>query len=130
MQMACRRCDVDVAEQDLHHARVGALLEQPCCVAVAQSVGIDWALDAGGAGGETERTPERVLANRPGGVSQRGLRCVSHRRRSLASIGSGSGTRRSLSPLPMMRRTPLVFSISPISTLAASPMRRPQAYIS
>jgi hypothetical protein len=32
------------------------------------------------------------------GVSQRGLRCVSHRRRSLASIGSGSGTRRSLSP--------------------------------
>ena len=63
MQIDSRRCDVDVAEQDLHHARLGALLEQPCCVAVTQSVGIDWTLDAGGAGGETERTPERVLAN-------------------------------------------------------------------
>src|ERR1700730_2831274 len=64
MQIDGRRCDVDVPEQYLHNARLGALLEQPGCVAVAQSVGIDWTLDAGGADGETERPPERVLANR------------------------------------------------------------------
>jgi hypothetical protein len=58
-----------VAEQYLHHARLRALLEQPCCVAVAQSMGIDWTLDTGGADGETERTPERVLANRPGAAA-------------------------------------------------------------
>src|SRR6516165_11168037 len=65
MEIDGSRCDVDVAEQDLHHARLGALLEKTCCVAVAQSVGIDLSLDAGGAGGETERAPECVLANRP-----------------------------------------------------------------
>ena len=133
MEIDGSRCDVDVAEQDLHHARLGALLEKTCCVAVAQSVGIDWSLDAGGAGGETERAPECLLtgpAPLRSGVSQRGLRWVSHRRRSLTRIGSGSGTRRSLLPLPMIRSTPLVLSISPISTFAASPMRRPQAYMS
>ena len=36
---------------------------------MAQSVGIDWTLDVGGADGETERTPERVLANRPGAAA-------------------------------------------------------------
>ena len=76
-----------------------------------------WTLDAGGAGGESGTYGRRAfLLTGPvplrSGVSQRGLRCVSHRRRSLASIGSGSGTRRSLSPLPMTRSTPLVFSIS------------------
>jgi hypothetical protein len=43
---------------------------------VAQSVGIDLSLDAGGAGGETERAPECLLtgpAPLRSGVSQRGL---------------------------------------------------------
>src|SRR5262245_52352185 len=64
------------------------------------------------------------------GVTQRGLWCLGQSRRSSASVASGRGTRRSLSPLPITRSSPLALSMSPTSTLAASPMRRPQAYIS
>jgi hypothetical protein len=41
MHIDGRRRDVDVPEQDLHHARLNALLQQPRCVAMAQTVGTD-----------------------------------------------------------------------------------------
>jgi hypothetical protein len=51
------RCNVDVAEQNLHHARIGALLEQPCCIAMMQAVRADAPRDAGGTNGKTESPP-------------------------------------------------------------------------
>jgi len=69
MQIDGRRRDVDVPEQDLHHARLNTLLQQPRCVAMAQTVGTDLTLDAGGADGETERAPQRVLADRAGAAA-------------------------------------------------------------
>jgi hypothetical protein len=52
---------------------------------------------------------------------------VFHIRRNASRTGCGSGTRRSLLPLPMMRRVKLALSIAPISRVMASLMRRPQA---
>jgi hypothetical protein len=43
--------------------------------------------------------------------------------------GLRRGTSRSLSPLPMMRSCILARSMAPISKVAASLMRKPQAYM-
>ena len=48
MQIDGRRGDVDVPEQNLHHARLDTLLQQPRCVAVAETVWADRTLYAGG----------------------------------------------------------------------------------
>src|SRR4051794_23083665 len=63
------------------------------------------------------------------GNSQRGCRWVRQRRRNSSSRGAGNGTRRCLSPLPMMRRSRLALSRAPTSRVAASLIRRPQAYM-
>jgi len=47
--------------------------------------------------------------------------------RKASRTGCGSGTRRSLLPLPMIRRVRVALSIAPISRVRASLMRRPQA---
>ena len=57
--------------------------------------------------------PTGLVAARVGN-SQRGLLWVVHNRRRLKSIGSGSGTSRSLLPLPIMRSSPLSPSMVPI----------------
>src|SRR5262245_8049720 len=64
------------------------------------------------------------------GQSQRRLACAFHSRRNSARTGSGSGTERSLLPLPTTRISPFLPSIEVTSRVAASLMRRPQAYIS
>src|SRR5262249_40061491 len=64
------------------------------------------------------------------GQSQRRLACAFHSRRNSARTGSGSGTERSLLPLPRRRISPFLPSIEVPSRVAASLMRRPQAYIS
>src|SRR5271165_1907247 len=64
------------------------------------------------------------------GHSHRGLRCTFQRRRSSSRTGCGSGTRRSLLPLPTTRTTPLTPSTAVTSRVAASLVRRPHAYMS
>src|SRR5215475_3688340 len=64
------------------------------------------------------------------GQSQRRLPCAFHSRRNSARTGSGSATERSLLPLPTTRISPFLPSIEVTSRVAASLMRRPQAYIS
>ena len=129
------RRDVDVAEQDLHDPRIDAAFQKSSRIAMPQSMRADRLCDARRANTETEGAPQRILADRPGAEAIRAepaLVAVGQpkgRRRS-SSIGCGSGTRRSLSPLPMIRRSRLALSTLAISTVAASPMRRPQAYMS
>ena len=63
------------------------------------------------------------------GNSQRELRWVRQRWPSSSSIGCGSGTSRSLLPLPITRSTWLARSTALICSLVASLMRRPHAYM-
>src|SRR5262249_55005647 len=55
--------------------------------------------------------------------------CADHSRRMLSWTGLGTGTMRSLLPLPTTRNRPLVLSMAVTGRAAASLMRRPQAYI-
>jgi len=61
------------------------------------------------------------------GKSQRGLRCAFYISRKPSWTGLGSGTRRSLLPLPRIRKSPLTLSMAVTSSVAASLIRRPQA---
>ena len=126
--------DVDVAEQDLDDPGIDAALEKPGRIAVPERMRRDPAAGCrppgrrpGRCGTEhcwlTGLVPTRL------GNSQRGLRCVRQRRRRSSRTGCGSGTRRSLSPLPMMRSSRLAPSIAVTSRVVASLMRRPQAYM-
>src|SRR4051794_9275518 len=74
----------------------------------------------------------RVIGPLPVGLghNQRLSRCEVQSRRSSASTGAGSGTQRSLLPLPMTRIRLFLPSIAVTSRIAASLMRSPQAYIS
>src|SRR5882724_12400121 len=58
MQIDGRRGDVDVPEQNLHHACLDTVLQQPRSVAMAKTVWTDRTLDAGSADGETEGAPQ------------------------------------------------------------------------
>ena len=105
------RGNVAMPEHQLHHFGLYTVFEQPCRMDVVEPIPAAWAAPA----------KVRLSVPRPTGLvaarvvnSQRGFLWVFHNRRRLESIGSGSGTSRSLLPLPIMRSSPLSLSMVPI----------------
>ena len=117
-------------QAQLHHSGIDTVFKQPCRISVPQ--GVAERIPAAWVAAEKVRVsvprPTGPVATRVGN-SQRGLAWIFQSRRRLNSIGSGSGTSRSLLPLPIMRSSRLLPSTAPISRVAASLIRRPQAYM-
>src|SRR5271165_3439704 len=125
--------DAGVAEQDLHDAGVDAVLDQPCRVGMAQGVRRHPPLDAAATAVEAKVSDSTRLLSGASpcrlGNSQRRLRWVRHKQLRSSRTGCGSGTSRSLLPLPMMRNTWLARSMALTSSVVASLMRGPHAYM-
>ena len=104
--------DVLMTEQNLDDAGIDAVLQQPGGIAVAQGMGVG---RRGSSSPAVRAAAAKVLTRTPVlsgavpallGNSQRGWRWWRQVRRRSFNTGSGSGTRRSLSPLPITRNTP------------------------
>src|SRR5271169_4025221 len=119
--------DPGMAEQDLHDADVDAVLDQPCRVTMAQGVRRHPTANAcrGGSGGEDIRQYAFVERRVPVPVGEQPAAIVMGH----PQAAQVSGTSRCLLPLPTMRKTWLARSTALTSSVAASLMRRPHAYM-
>src|SRR3979490_844696 len=126
MSIDGRGGDVGVTEQDLHHAGIDAVLQQPGRIAVAQAAR-GYPGDAGRLCDRRKGGMERVASDRPAialigeqpAWAARGSRWVRPRWGGSSSTGGGSGTHRSLLPLPITCRVSPVLSIEPTSSATA-----------